>query len=67
MFTEAELALDTQAQTIRNLQYLDAGKGGEHELRKREMLETQADPVKRRAFLLRQSMIECLQREKEFA
>lgn len=57
----------TQAQTIRNLQYLDAGKGGEHELRKREMMETRSDPVRRRAFLLRQSMIECLQQEKEYA
>lgn len=56
----------TQAQTIRNLQYLDAGKGNEHEVRKREMLETRADPVKRRQFLLRQSMIECLEREREF-
>lgn len=57
----------TQAQTIRNLQYLDAGKGNEHAARKREMLETRADPVRRREFLLRQSMIDCLQREKEYA
>ncbi len=57
----------TQAQTIRNLQYLDAGKGGEHALRKREMEQVSADPVKRREFLLRQSMIDCLEREKEYA
>ena len=57
----------TQAQTIRNLQYLDAGEGGQHALRKREMEETRADPVKRREFLLRQSMIDCLEREKEYA
>ena len=48
-------------------QYLDAGEGGQHALRKREMEETRADPVKRREFLLRQSMIDCLEREKEYA
>lgn len=57
----------TQAQTIRNLQYLNAGEGQEHALRKREMEEIRANPDKRRAFLMRQSMIECLVREKEVA
>lgn len=57
----------TQAQTIQNLQYLEGGQREQHALRKREMAETRADPVKRRAFLLRQSMIDCVQREKDFA
>lgn len=57
----------TQAQTIRNLQYLSEGEGQQHAKRKQEMEEIRNDPVKRREFLLRQSMIQCLEREKELA
>ena len=57
----------TQAQTIQNLKYIAEGEGKVHEIRKREMEAIQADPVRRREFLLRQSMIDCLEKEKELA
>jgi len=57
----------TQAQTIRNMQYLSDGEGQEHRKRKEEMQRIHDDPEKRRQFLLRQSMIESLKREKEMA
>ena len=57
----------TQAQTIQNLKYIAEGEGKVHERRKREMEDIQADPVRRREFLLRQSMIDCLEKEKELA
>lgn len=53
-----------QAQTIQNMEYLKEGTDGQHELRKAQMEETRADPERRRKFLLRQSMIECLEDEK---
>ena len=37
----------------------------EHEQRKAEMQHIHDDPIKRRSFLLRQSMIESLEQEKE--
>ena len=54
-----------QAQTIRNMEYLSRGAGMEHEQRKQEMLRIRNDPVERRKFLLRQSMIQSLEQEKE--
>ncbi|MEE4205489.1 MAG: NAD(P)/FAD-dependent oxidoreductase [Erythrobacter sp.] len=53
-----------QAQTIRNMEYLKEGEGQLHARRKAEMEAIRADPDKRRAFLLRQSMIECVERER---
>ena len=57
----------TQAQTIKNMEYLSDGRSKLHEKRKNEMLAVQQDPVKRREFLLRQSMIQCLEEEREIA
>lgn len=57
----------TQAQTIRNLEYLAQGEGKQHELRKAEMQAVAADPERRRQFLLRQSMIETLPESPEIA
>lgn len=56
-----------QAQTIRNLEYLKEGEGQLHARRKAEMEALHADPVKRRQFLLKQSMIDCVTKEKEMA
>jgi 3-(3-hydroxy-phenyl)propionate hydroxylase len=56
-----------QAQTIKNMEYLSEGQSEVHAKRKRAMIETQRDPVKRREFLIRQSMIECLEEEREAA
>ena len=56
-----------QAQTIRNLEYLSEGEGGRHARRKSEMRAIRDDPERRRAFLLRQSMIDCLERERALA
>ncbi len=56
-----------QAQTIKNMEYLSAGQAEVHAKRKQAMLETQQDPIKRRQFLIRQSMIECLEEEREVA
>ncbi len=56
-----------QAQTIKNMEYLSEGQSEVHAKRKQAMLETQQDPVKRRQFLIRQSMIECLEEEREVA
>ncbi|MEO0463881.1 MAG: NAD(P)/FAD-dependent oxidoreductase [Pseudomonadota bacterium] len=53
-----------QAQTIRNMEYLKEGEGQLHSRRKAEMEAIRADPVRRREFLLRQSMIECVERER---
>lgn len=53
-----------QAQTIRNMEYLKEGEGQLHSRRKAEMEAVRADPVRRREFLLRQSMIECVERER---
>ncbi|BDW81479.1 pentachlorophenol monooxygenase [Erythrobacter sp. Dej080120_24] len=57
----------TQAQTIRNLEYLSDGRTKEHSKRKEELLAIRADPQQRRQFLLRQSMIESLDKEREAA
>jgi 3-(3-hydroxy-phenyl)propionate hydroxylase len=54
-----------QAQTIRNMEYLSDGESERHAKRKQQMREIRDDPEKRRQFLLRQAMIECLEREKE--
>jgi 3-(3-hydroxy-phenyl)propionate hydroxylase len=56
-----------QAQTIRNIAYLAEGDGAEHRKRKDEMRRIRDDEGERRNFLLRQSMIECLEQEKEAA
>ena len=56
-----------QAQTIKNMEFLSDGQGKLHEKRKSELLSIQADDVRRREFLLRQSMFECLEMEKEIA
>lgn len=56
-----------QAQTIRNMDYLSKGEGKQHERRKDEMLRIHDDPIERRNFLLRQSMIQSLEQEKELA
>lgn len=54
----------TQAQTIRNMQYLADGESEEHKRRKEEMLRVHSDPEARREFLIRQSMIECVEKER---
>lgn len=54
-----------QAQTIRNMEYLSKGAGKEHQRRRDEMLRIHDDPIERRNYLLRQSMIESLEQEKE--
>lgn len=56
-----------QAQTIRNMQYLSEGESGEHNRRKEEMQRVHDDPEARQSFLLRQSMIDCLEQEKLIA
>ncbi|MEM7690575.1 MAG: FAD-dependent monooxygenase, partial [Pseudomonadota bacterium] len=56
-----------QAQTIRNMEYLKEGEGQLHARRKAEMLAIRADPVRRREFLLRQSMIDCVEKERKAA
>ncbi|MEM6908769.1 MAG: NAD(P)/FAD-dependent oxidoreductase [Pseudomonadota bacterium] len=53
-----------QAQTIRNMEYLKEGEGQLHARRKAEMEAIRADPVRRREFLLRQSMIDCVEKER---
>lgn len=53
-----------QAQTIRNMQYLSEGEGGEHNKRKQEMQRLHQNPEARIEFLLRQSMINSLERER---
>ena len=57
----------TQAQTIRNMAYLKEGEGQLHARRKAEMEAIRADPVRRREFLLRQSMIDCVEKERKAA
>ena len=57
----------TQAQTIRNMEYLSDGRAEEHNKRKQELLTIRNDPDLRREYLLRQSMIESLAKEKEAA
>jgi 3-(3-hydroxy-phenyl)propionate hydroxylase len=56
-----------QAQTIRNMAYLSDGDAAEHEKRKCEMRRIHADEGERRNYLLRQSMIQSLEQEKELA
>ena len=56
-----------QAQTIRNMEYLKEGEGQLHARRKAEMQAIRDDPQRRREFLLRQSMIDCVTKEKEMA
>ena len=57
----------TQAQTMRNMAYLSEGRDEEHRKRKQEMLAINKDPQRRREFLLRQSMIQSLDRGSEAA
>lgn len=56
-----------QAQTIRNKEYLSSGDGDAHKRRKADMLAIREDPERRRLFLVRQAMFECLEMEKELA
>ncbi|XUU60506.1 FAD-dependent oxidoreductase [Erythrobacter sp. HA6-11] len=56
-----------QAQTIRNMEYLKEGEDQLHDRRKAEMQAVRDDPVRRREFLLRQSMIDCVEKEREMA
>ncbi len=56
-----------QAQTIKNMEFLSDGAGKLHEKRKAEFLAIKADPTKRREFLRRQAMIQCLEDEKAIA
>ncbi len=56
-----------QAQTVRNMEYLKEGEGQLHARRKAEMEAIRADPVRRREFLLRQSMIDCVEKERKAA
>lgn len=56
-----------QAQTIRNMAYISEGDATEHEKRKNEMLRIHKNEGERRNYLLRQSMIESLEQEKEAA
>ena len=56
-----------QTQTIRNMEYLSEGAGAQHRKRKEEMERLHNDPNQRREFLLRQSMIQCLEQERELA
>ena len=53
-----------QAQTIQNMKYLAQGNSSEHKLRKAEMKRNQSDDALRRAYLLRQSMIDSLEKQK---
>ena len=50
----------TQAQTIQNMAFIQGGAAEGHELRRAEMLAIRQDDVRRRAYLLRQSMFESL-------
>ncbi len=56
-----------QAQTIRNMEYLAQGSASEHKLRKSEMERQRSDEDLRRSYLLRQSMIESLDKQKAIA
>jgi len=56
-----------QAQTMRNMSYLKGDEATLHDRRKAELEATRADPVRRREFLLRQSMIDCIAKEREMA
>lgn len=56
-----------QAQTIRNMEYLKGGEAELHERRKAELEAVSNDPVRRREFLMRQSMIDCVAKEREMA
>lgn len=56
-----------QAQTIRNMEYLSDGRTEEHSRRKQELLTIRDDPRLRREYLLRQSMIESIERERKAA
>jgi 3-(3-hydroxy-phenyl)propionate hydroxylase len=47
-----------QAQTIANMEFIREGGAGEHRLRREKMSGLANDPAARRAYLLRQSMIE---------
>ncbi len=55
-----------QAQTIKNKKFLQAGDG-QHALRRAELENIRANDELRRAYLIRQAMIECLEKEKEAA
>lgn len=56
-----------QAQTMKNKAYLEAGGGDQHALRRAELERIRADDDLRRDYLIKQSMIECLEQEKEMA
>jgi 3-(3-hydroxy-phenyl)propionate hydroxylase len=49
-----------QAQTIQNMELMRGGQGEAHVRRREAMRKTAEDPVLRRAYMLRQAMIESL-------
>ncbi len=51
----------TQAQTIKNMEFIQGGSDQAHERRRREMLTIKQDDQQRRAYLLRQAMFESLE------
>lgn len=51
----------TQAQTIKNMEFIQGGSDQAHERRRREMLAIKQDDQQRRAYLLRQAMFESLE------
>jgi 3-(3-hydroxy-phenyl)propionate hydroxylase len=53
-----------QQQTQKNMAYMKGGQSAQHSRRKAEMRDVHDSPVKRRDFLLRQSMFQCLEDEK---
>lgn len=55
-----------QAQTIKNKRYLQAGDE-QHAMRRAELENIRADDTLRREYLIRQAMIDCLEKEKELA
>lgn len=51
----------TQAQTIKNMEFIQGGSDQAHERRRSEMLAIKQDDQQRRAYLLRQAMFESLE------
>lgn len=51
----------TQAQTIKNMEFIQGGSDQAHERRRQEMLAIKQDDQQRRAYLLRQAMFESLE------
>jgi 3-(3-hydroxy-phenyl)propionate hydroxylase len=53
----------TQSQTIQNMEYMKQGDADKHALKKSEMLALTQDPIARREYMLRQSMIQSLKEQ----